>query len=385
MPPKHLFWKKSSMNNSFAIKEKTMISVCTIVKNEEYLIPQYVKRVKNFADEIIIVDNNSSDNSYEIAKELGCIVIKNEEDNFDLGRNKYIEKSSEPWILSLDLDEMILPEHADLLKKYLKEAPKEYKGYFLPSFQYYGNGKWATFYMCRLYQNNKTFEYRSEIHGSIGKSIAENNGEFGFFYSPIHHFDAILSKERNHLKRERNIKLLANKEDCHSLSFLSLEYFALGNVYKALETISKAKKVDNNNTCALDLFKAQMLFLNGEYDEAIRSTDIQINICYQKMDLNDKKSVLYKCMIDSCNVVKANSMYKLGYDKELIEALILEQIEGNTYLPHNYLNLYKLNPEKYADYMKKCVERNPMINDPYIFTKDIGPNIYELQTSFLML
>ena len=55
-----------------------MISVCIVAKNEEKNISECIESVKNFASEIILVDNGSVDDTVAIAKKYGCVIINAE-------------------------------------------------------------------------------------------------------------------------------------------------------------------------------------------------------------------------------------------------------------------------------------------------------------------
>jgi glycosyltransferase involved in cell wall biosynthesis len=83
------------------------LSVVVITFNEELNIERCLNSVKNIADDIVIVDSYSTDNTKEIAEKLGARVILQkflghiEQKNFAISQAKY------PFILSLDADEAI--------------------------------------------------------------------------------------------------------------------------------------------------------------------------------------------------------------------------------------------------------------------------------------
>ena len=96
--------------------EKTL-SVCMIVKNEEKNLPRCLESIKNLADEIIVVDTGSDDNSVEIAKsygaKIGCFKWNN---NFSDARNASLNMATKDWIFFLDADEEISKEEGIRLK-----------------------------------------------------------------------------------------------------------------------------------------------------------------------------------------------------------------------------------------------------------------------------
>ena len=54
-----------------------MISVLIITKNDGDIISECIKSVKDLADEIIVVDGGSQDNTIEVSERLGAKVVKN--------------------------------------------------------------------------------------------------------------------------------------------------------------------------------------------------------------------------------------------------------------------------------------------------------------------
>jgi len=97
----------------------TRISVVINTLNEEKNLPSAVKSIKNFADEIVVVDSGSKDKTLEIAKKLGAKTFKFEEpiNYVEPARNFAISKATSEWIFLLDADERA---HDTLLKRLKK-------------------------------------------------------------------------------------------------------------------------------------------------------------------------------------------------------------------------------------------------------------------------
>lgn len=93
------------------------ISVVINTLNEEKNITRVIKGVL-WADEIIVCDMYSEDNTVQIAKRLGAKVIFHKRVNFvEPARNFAISKASNDWILILDSDEEIPRSLAERLKE----------------------------------------------------------------------------------------------------------------------------------------------------------------------------------------------------------------------------------------------------------------------------
>ena len=84
-----------------------MISVVIITKNEEKNIAKCLESIK-WCDEIVIIDDNSSDKTLEIAKKYKAIVYTNPlNNNFSASRNFGLSKAKNEWVLFVDADEAV--------------------------------------------------------------------------------------------------------------------------------------------------------------------------------------------------------------------------------------------------------------------------------------
>lgn len=98
------------------------ISVVINTYNEEKHIERVIKSV-NFADEVLVCDMHSDDNTAVIAKKLGAKVIFHKRLSYvEPARNFAVSKSQNDWVLVLDPDEEIPPSLADKLKQIASET-----------------------------------------------------------------------------------------------------------------------------------------------------------------------------------------------------------------------------------------------------------------------
>ncbi|MEK9201181.1 MAG: glycosyltransferase family 2 protein [Patescibacteria group bacterium] len=92
-----------------------MLSVVITTWNEQKALPRAVASVKKIADEIVVVDTESTDDTVKVAKSLDCRVFTHRNTGIvEPVRNFSISKAKGDWILILDADEE-LPE--SLVKK----------------------------------------------------------------------------------------------------------------------------------------------------------------------------------------------------------------------------------------------------------------------------
>lgn len=83
------------------------LSVVVICKNEQNMLKNCLESVK-WADELVVIDNGSSDKTVETAKNAGARVVRFESDDFSKIRNFGMEEVKGDWVLYVDGDERVL-------------------------------------------------------------------------------------------------------------------------------------------------------------------------------------------------------------------------------------------------------------------------------------
>lgn len=145
------------------------LSVVVLTKNEERNIKDCLESVYGWADEIIVVDDESSDKTIEIAKTYTDkifnkkMVIEGEQ------RNWAYQKAKNQWVLSLDADERILPELRKEISDLFENKRFEFDAYTIPRRNFIGSywvkyGGWYPSAQLRLFKKDK-FKYEEvEVH-----------------------------------------------------------------------------------------------------------------------------------------------------------------------------------------------------------------------------
>ena len=99
-----------------------LLSVAIITLNEERNLARTLASV-HFADEIVVVDSDSTDRTAEIAKSFGARVYSHAWPGFAAQKNFAIQQCTGDWILSLDADEELSPELQRQLQILLPTGP----------------------------------------------------------------------------------------------------------------------------------------------------------------------------------------------------------------------------------------------------------------------
>lgn len=144
------------------------LSVVLAVFNEEENLDRCLSSVKGLADEIVIVDGGSVDNTVEIAKRHNARVIRTDNPSvFHINKNKAIDAAKGEWILQLDADEVVSEELANEIKEKIQFT--DVNGYWLPRRNFF-LGKYLTKggqypdYTLRLYRNGKGRLPGKDVH-----------------------------------------------------------------------------------------------------------------------------------------------------------------------------------------------------------------------------
>ena len=93
------------------------ITLIVPTHNEENVLDRCIGSTKDLADEILVVDSFSTDNTLEIAKSHGARIIQRKYENSASQKNWAIPQASFSWILLLDADEWLTQKLYEELKQ----------------------------------------------------------------------------------------------------------------------------------------------------------------------------------------------------------------------------------------------------------------------------
>lgn len=183
------------------------LSVIIIAKNAEGEIADAIESVKDLADEVIIVDNGSTDRTVEIAKYCKAKIVEVKERDFSILRNIGLKEASGDWILYIDTDERVSSELALEIKKTIQLL--SYSAFKIKRKNFYfGNHEWPYVEkMERLFRKEKLKGWRGKIHET---PIFEGKiGEFDGFLLHYTHKDltSMLEKTIEWSKIEAELRL----------------------------------------------------------------------------------------------------------------------------------------------------------------------------------
>jgi glycosyltransferase involved in cell wall biosynthesis len=216
------------------------ISVVIITKNEAPILEQSIPMLKQISDDIIIIDNDSTDQTINIAANYGCRVYKKNWSGYGANKNKGIQLAKNNWILSVDGDE--IPDEA-LLKAITALKPGNDKiVYDIPFKAYLGNklihfGNWGRDHHIRLFNRIHVRWTETPVHETL---ILPKKAAVQKLAGHLHHYSAKNEQELEtkivHYAQLSAIKYLKNGKKAHftklylapSFHFVKVYLFLLG-------------------------------------------------------------------------------------------------------------------------------------------------------------
>lgn len=292
------------------------ISLCMIVKNEEKNLHRCLNSIKDMVDEIIVVDTGSTDKTVEIAKSFEAKVYHFQWTNsFSDARNESLKYATMDWILILDADDEFCKEDKEKFRQLINNSLNESFLYFFETLNYCGSfpdsNNISVNLNPRLFKNNYGYTYSGAVHNqliNIKNKVKDVNCPIR-----IYHYGYLDSNIKAKDKRKRNISLLEQqlKEDPnnHYANFnLGNEYFALGDIPKALEYYYKSYEGFNPNAGYGFILIIRIVIANQlieQYATSLQFADIGLKYYPAFTDLYYFKGVTYKTMKRPTLAIKA--------------------------------------------------------------------------------
>lgn len=161
------------------------LSVVIITHNESRHIQACLESVVGLADEIIVIDDHSTDDTALIAQGMGARVYLHPLESFSAQRNFGIDQCSCDWILMLDSDERMTTELADEIRNVIKLAKND--AFLVPRKNHF-MGKWIRY--CGWYPDSiKRLMRKGRVRytGLVHEHL-EVEGSTGELQNPFLHY-----------------------------------------------------------------------------------------------------------------------------------------------------------------------------------------------------
>lgn len=161
--------------------EKLPISLCVITLNEEANIERCLSSVP-FADDIVVLDSGSTDETRAKATDLGARVFNEAWRGYGPQKHRSVELAKNDWVICLDADEELSPELQQEMYRVLRMGGQDVSGYKIPRRSHH-LGRWLYFggwypdYQTRLFRRSEFQWSLDTLHESVK---GKNTGELTF-------------------------------------------------------------------------------------------------------------------------------------------------------------------------------------------------------------
>jgi glycosyltransferase involved in cell wall biosynthesis len=176
------------MGNATFKGPKSSLSVAIITQNEVENLPDCLKSVA-FAEQIIVVDSGSTDDTIRIAREFGCeVFLEPWRGGFGAQKQFAIDQCRQPWVLVLDADERIPLEAAEKIREIVTIRAPVAAGYSFPRKNFF-QGRWIKHAgwwpdrIVRLFQKELGCMTASTVHEAVNVT-----GVIEALNCPIEHY-----------------------------------------------------------------------------------------------------------------------------------------------------------------------------------------------------
>lgn len=217
-----------------------------IVKNEEKNIKRCLDSIESIADEIIIVDTGSNDETLNICSSYNAKVINHKWNNdFSEARNVSLEYATKDYILFLDADEEISKEDLEKLKALLS-SKKLAEGYFFRLTNIINGTEVGEYVVFRFFKNKRKYRFRGKVHEQIANCIQKHNKDkcIENIDIKIYHYGYDPNKVNIESKYKRNMGILntytEEEKDAYYFYVLGNEYARITDFKSAIESYEKS-------------------------------------------------------------------------------------------------------------------------------------------------
>ncbi len=267
---------------------KSTISLVMIVKNEEKFLEGCLESVREWVDEIVIVDTGSTDRTLEIAQKFSAKISHFDWcDDFSAVRNHSLDQATGEWALWLDADERLTAESGQAMRELISRTPKAIGGYMVNIKNFMRKNELANVSWhraCRLFRNHPSIRFTGRIHEQNARSIEQAGYQVSSSQLNIEHYGYIgeIMAERD--KHARFLRMLTREvEENPDRAFRSFQQFNLANAYYTMQDYENAVRwfteadrdpdIGQEYVAVLYTEWASALYFLGRHEEALQVCD----------------------------------------------------------------------------------------------------------------
>ncbi len=307
------------------------VTLAMIVKNEEKHLPECLASMKDYVDEIVIVDTGSTDRTIEIAKSFGAKVYEHPwEDSFAIARNHAISHVETPWLIQMDADEVMFTKDSKKVRDVVRTNHKNDVNLIhlvLINKEKGSDENMSIINSGKIMRVVPSLYFTSRVHNKLhcpGGTMLTN-------LEILHYGYSLPDKEYMKEKIERTTRLLLMQseeqpEDCETHYYLAIQYLKSDSWDKAIEIGTKAVELFAKyepesqlqllamHTIAMAYYhlasaKSTRAEQNPLFDNSIKWSKKALDMYPDYLDSNCLLSSIYFAIKDHANCWKYSEKY----------------------------------------------------------------------------
>lgn len=218
------------------------VVIYAICKNEEKFVKRFVESAK-LADEIVVLDTGSTDNTVKLLKDMGVTVYTKtfEPWRFDVARNyvlNLLPKDADVCI-SLDLDEVLESFWRNKLERFYNKDIKQY--YYTYVWSHQGGKDGHVFFGDKIH-SRYGFIWKNAVHEVLKYVL--NDYKCAYTDIRIDHYPDE-TKSRSQYLKLLELSVKEDKTNDRNMHYLGREYMFTGQYEKAIKTLKRHLKMKN--------------------------------------------------------------------------------------------------------------------------------------------
>lgn len=266
------------------------LTVAMIVRDEADVLADTIASVRSLADEIVVFDTGSVDQTPEIARRLGAIVTRGTwSDDFSAARNRTMALATGRWVLWLDGGEEIDPSTAELLREFVDKSADRNCAYGLmveiPALERGNSNQQAV--QIRLVPNSSLLRFEGRVRETLRPSLEAGGYSLGQAPGRIFRHPREHDVDRKVCRAQRNLHLavLEAEQLGHYPTRLLL---ALGDAYADLGSRPSARDaylqaLAQSEPRSLDVAEAYYGLLATM--DAPEDQSLQLSTCLESLEI----------------------------------------------------------------------------------------------------
>jgi len=278
------------------------LSVAMIVRNEQDVLAATIDSARSIADEILVLDTGSTDETPAIAEQLGASVSRTLwNDDFSEARNRLMDRATGDWVLWLDAGEWLTAESAGRLRAFLDHDADPRTVYLVmveaPSADRASSNEQAA--RPRLLPKHRALRFTGRVRETLEPSIAAAGLAVDLAPGRILRHARIHDSERKARVAQRDLKLIAleSTETCQAQPRLLI---ALGEACSNLDDRPAARRAFFQAVRQAPRGSTEMLEayygLLSTFDGSPVQRDRQVAVCLEALEIYPLDAQLLSAM-----------------------------------------------------------------------------------------